>query len=82
MASPSTSCEGPRTRYYMLAMQNTKLTPAQIAWARSHDWFLGELDGSVLVQDQWTEQLNGMPTLMQRQIWFDSFRKLREWAGY
>lgn len=58
----------------------TNFTPNQIAWAKSHDWFCQEgSDGTIAVYDRFT--INGVysETVI---LWTDSFKALRNWAGY
>ena len=56
------------------------LNSKQIAWAASHDWFIGDnLDGTIMVRDAYT--LNGK-LFEQAIVWSKSFSELRDWAGY
>lgn len=56
------------------------LTPSQIKWAASHDWFVCDNgDGSIVVNDAWTQD----GVLYQRDVTHTgSFGALRDWAGY
>lgn len=49
------------------------MSEKQIAWAKSHDWFLYSTDGMVVVRDEmsWEEVKQ-----------FDDYFELRLWAGY
>lgn len=56
------------------------LNTNQIAWAARHDWFIGDNgDGTITVCDGYT--INGVygETIV---VWAQSFRELRDWAGY
>lgn len=57
------------------------LNPSQIKWAASHDWFIRDNgDGTIVVQECFT--INGVPHAGVTVRWTDTFRALREWAGY
>jgi hypothetical protein len=56
-----------------------KLTPSQIAWARSHDWFDSDVDGALIVVDRYTYKGQSFE---DRVIWAGTFGELRNWAGY
>lgn len=50
------------------------LTPKQIAWAATHDWFVRDLGtGRIIIRDDITGE---------HIIWTESFKELRDWAGY
>lgn len=55
------------------------LTPAQVAWAREHDWFLSDDCGTVTVLDCYTTA-DGV--YVERERTFTSYSELRSWAGY
>ncbi len=57
------------------------LTPSQINWARSHDWFYAvNPSGQLIVFDRYVDKdgQHHEDTL----IWTKSFAALRSWAGY
>lgn len=57
------------------------LTPSQIKWAASHDWFIADNgDGTIKVRECFT--INGVLFQEEPIRWTGSFRALREWAGY
>jgi hypothetical protein len=56
------------------------LTPGQVRWAASHDWFISDCgDGTIMIRDGWT--LNGVYDC-QIIRHTGSFKALRDWAGY
>lgn len=58
----------------------TLLTPQQIAWAASHDWFLADnKDGTITVKE--VSAANGVASL-DLVIWAAGFQALKDWAGY
>lgn len=57
-----------------------QLTPRQIAWAKSHDWFAGMIGECIEVIDRYT--INGGPLHEDLIIWTGTFAELRDWAGY
>ena len=57
------------------------LTPNQIRWAASHDWFVRDCgDGSIVILERgvW----NGHDFVNNEFHWRGTFRALRDWAGY
>jgi len=59
------------------AWEHTMLTQRQIAWAKTHDWFVRDNgDGRIVVADRYSD---GTEIIM---TWHLSFRALRNWAGY
>lgn len=59
------------------------LTTRQIAWARSHDWFVRDNgDGSITCLDVWTN-VNVEPRVWHEdEVRHHDFQALRDWAGY
>jgi hypothetical protein len=58
-----------------------QLTPKQIEWAKSHDWFAGMIGDCIEVVDRWVN-VNTKESGEDLIIWTKSFRELRDWAGY
>jgi hypothetical protein len=57
-----------------------QLTPAQISWAKSHDWFYAtNPSGQIVVFDRYTKDGQHFEDSI---VWTDSFKALRRWAGY
>lgn len=58
------------------------LTRQQVAWAKSHDWFVGDLgNGLIQIVDRWVNVKTGERG--EDLIVFDgTFAELRDWAGY
>lgn len=57
------------------------LTPSQIKWAASHDWFYADKgNGTIVVLDRYTDRdgKHHEDTI----VWAESFGALRGWAGY
>jgi len=50
-------------------------TPAQLAWARSHDWFISGDRTEIKCREVYAHE-------PARVITFTNFKKLRDWAGY
>ena len=54
------------------------MTTQQIAWAMSHDWFMGTVEVAagmmVVVRDDMSERFGTLT--------FIDFQKLKQWAGY
>lgn len=56
-----------------------QLTSQQIEWAKSHDWYVDVREGKLIVADRYT--IHG--TYVEGEIiWVESFKALRDWAGY
>ena len=56
------------------------LSPLQVAWAASHDWFVASnKDGTITVKDTYTKG-----GLLQTEliVWVAGFKALKDWAGY
>ncbi len=54
------------------------LTKAQIRWAASHDWFVGDnLDGTITIYTMSTEDPPGTTMIFR-----GTFAELRAFAGY
>lgn len=61
-------------------MTNQTLSPAQITWAKSHDWFYAtNPSGNIIVFDRYTKDGQHFEDTI---IWDRSFGELRRWAGY
>lgn len=61
---------------------NTRLTYAQVNWAREHDWYRKvelTVDGYVVTVCEESSGPNGSTS---RLIEFTSYKRLRAWAGY
>ena len=57
------------------------LTPAQIRWAKAHDWFVADLgDGVIVVLDCYVDAAGELHS--QEIFWRASLAELRGWAGY
>lgn len=55
-------------------------TEQQLAWARSHDWYVCEhADGSLIVRDSY--EIEGV-LFEGPDVKFCDIRALRDWAGY
>lgn len=68
--------EGDQSRLWSL---DQAMTPNQIAWAASHDWFGHDnRNGSITVYDRYTQG----GEFFEDKIVFSDIRKLRDWAGY
>ena len=60
------------------------LTERQIAWAKSHDWFVCMRGDCIEVVDRYS-QLHPDGTTTHHEdsiVWTAGFRALRDWAGY
>lgn len=58
------------------------LTPSQVKWAASHDWFVMDNgNGTILVLDRYLDCTTGI-NYAAPQSWIGSFSDLRDWAGY
>jgi hypothetical protein len=54
-------------------------TQSQIAWARSHDWFIGIApSGRIVCTDEYTKD----GVFYRDTVSFTNFAKMRAWAGY
>lgn len=61
------------------------LNAAQVQWAKSHDWFFADKrDGTIIVLDRYSQKHpDGSITFHEETIhWTQSFRALRDFAGY
>jgi len=61
------------------------LTIEQIRWASRHDWFYCDKgDGTILVFDRYTQKHpDGTVSSHEDTVhWTQSFKALRDWAGY
>lgn len=61
------------------------LTPSQIKWAASHDWFYADKgNGTIVVKDRYSQQHpDGSITHHEDTlVWNRPFGELRNWAGY
>jgi hypothetical protein len=56
-----------------------RLTPSQLNWAKSHDWFDSIVDAALIVTDRFTYEGHSYE---ERIIWAGTFAELRDWAGY
>ena len=57
------------------------LTPSQIRWAASHDWFHADnLDGTITIVDRCVTSDGVLHEVFK--IWDSGFKALRDWAGY
>lgn len=54
------------------------MTPNQIKWASTHDWYVDRSADAVLVRDL-VRDLDDHKVDLK---WFDNFERLRAWAGY
>jgi hypothetical protein len=58
------------------------LTPEQIRWAASHDWFVADnKDGTIDVRETWLNVNTGGSEQAVYQF-LGTIDDLREWAGY
>jgi hypothetical protein len=56
------------------------MTENQIAWAKKHDWFkFATLDNKVICRDVTCDRQGNWS---EKDIVFDNYRELGEWAGY
>lgn len=53
-------------------------SPGQLAWARSHDWFISGNLSEIVCRNEWIKD----GTRHEETVKHTNFRKLREWAGY
>ena len=59
---------------------SNQLTPSQVLWAKSHDWFIHMQGDMVVVCDRYVDRFG---RLHERTIiWDGTFAELRRWAGY
>jgi hypothetical protein len=54
------------------------MTIQQIKWAKQHDWFVCELNGTVIAIDAYTKD----GEYFESTVRFTDFRELYNWAAY
>lgn len=61
-------------------MTRRTMTPEQVRWAASHDWFVADMrDGSIVVRDETVDRNGKLHVAYERKR---DFVSLRRWAGY
>ena len=58
-----------------------QLTEKQITWAKSHDWFSHMQGDCIVVVDSWVNVKTGERG-NDEIVWTDTFKALRDFAGY